>query len=32
MQFIRRVARNKWLLSAASFLALLEATGAGRKW
>jgi hypothetical protein len=32
MQIIRRIARNKWILSSATFLALVEVVGAGGKW
>ena len=32
MQSIRRIARNKWFLSSATVLALVEVVGAGGKW
>ena len=32
MSKIRRIARNKWFLSSATFLALVEVVGAGGKW
>lgn len=32
MSKIRRIARNKWFLSSATVLALIEVVGAGGKW
>ena len=32
MQIIRRAGRNKWFLSSATVLALIEVVGAGGKW
>jgi hypothetical protein len=32
MSKIRRIARNKWFLTSATMLTLLEVVGAGGKW
>jgi hypothetical protein len=32
MQKVRQIARNKWFLSSATILALVEVVGAGGKW
>jgi hypothetical protein len=32
MSKIRNIARNKWFLTSATFLALIEVVGAGGKW
>lgn len=32
MSKIRRIAYNKWFLTSATLLMVLETTGAGRKW
>ena len=32
MKKIRRIASNKWFLSSATVLALIEVVGAGGKW
>jgi hypothetical protein len=32
MQKVRQIARNKWFLSSATLLALIEVVGAGTKW
>lgn len=32
MQVLRRIARNKWILSSATVVALIEVVGAGGKW